>query len=66
MARTMTDWIMEQGGLTGTAPDRWNQYLTGEGFTTGTMNDRLYAWLDVTYSGPMPSKIKQWSDATLE
>ena len=65
MAKTMTAWIMERPGLTGTAPDRWNQYLTAQGHTTGTMNDRMYSWLSVTYTGNLQEVVRQWSDATL-
>ena len=64
MARTMTEWIFEQGG-TGTVNDRWKQYLTNQGHTTGTNPDKMHAWLSVTYTGTLQEMIKKWSDATL-
>lgn len=67
MARTITDWIREQPGLTGPVPDRWNQYLASQGQTTGTHADKMNSWLaGMGYKGPYPQKVKQWSNEILE
>ena len=65
MARTMTDWILTQGG-SGPVPDRWNQYLGGLGYTTGTFNDKMNKRMAALgYTGTYVDKLKQWKDVHL-
>ena len=61
-ARTMTDWIMQQPTLTGTAPDRWDQFLTMQGFIEGTIVKRLYDWFgsEGYTSKNMNQRKKDW------
>ena len=64
--RTMTEWIFSQPGLSGTNADRWDQYLTLEGFAEGQINDRLYKWYGSQgYTGVMQKRINDWSEVNL-
>ncbi len=65
-AKTLTDWIIQQPGLTGPIPDRWNQYLRGLGYS-GTLPDMFYAWftgLGYTQNN-LQDKYAAWAASTL-
>lgn len=60
-AQTLRQYISLYPGLTGGLSDKTAQFLEGEGFTEGSLNDRLFNWLADTYTPTTVSTmVKQW------
>ena len=60
-------YIKQYPGLTGGMGDKQMQFLAAQGFSEGTVNDRMYAWLIDTYTdgGSISDMLKQWEEDNL-
>lgn len=61
-------WLLiETGESTGYINDLYGIYLTGQGYTTGTVSDRMYAFLGgLGYTGTLNDRLYQfWLDGAI-
>ena len=65
-ATTWHEYIYLYPGLTGALSDKKMQFLAAQGFSTGSLGDRLHNWLASTYtSGTVNDMLSQWESDNL-
>lgn len=58
---TPGQWVQSVTDVT-SVNDAWMEFLAGEGYTTGSLNDRMMAWLgDEGYTGALSDRLAAWS-----
>ena len=61
---SFSKFILSLDGYTGSIADRAIQYLTDQGFTTGSLTDKKMAWLgSLGYTGSLNDRLSQWINA---